>query len=329
MIEASQTVPFEAIAQAGISAADVQAAATAAKAGDMASRARLAAAFAHAGFAAPERIAEIYDAAALGWYGKPIAASPMLYEVEAPHAIPSQLWTQFWAIMNDPDTGRDAKDITVRSAALGGTYGPDFIARVARVARTYPDVARIEGAAYPPKITLEALAACPPGSMGRQFHDLIVDNKFDLEVLDREELGLHLLPKPLDYLNARILQCHDLWHIIADYHTTALHEIGISAFQMAQFGHSYSSMFLAVVATRSALTPIGPMGDGFTLLMDVILSAWVHGRESGPLIAVPWEDVWDQPVDTLRARYNVAPYQSPYPADLVEQFMAMSAAQAA
>jgi ubiquinone biosynthesis protein Coq4 len=329
MIEVSQTVPFEAIAQAGISTAAVQAAACAAKAGDMEARAHLAAAFAHAGFAAPERIAEIYDAAAHGWYGKAVAATPMLYEAEAPHAIPAQLWTQFWAIMNDPNTGRDAKDITVRSAALGGTYGPDFTARIARVARSYPDVIRIEGAEYPPRITMEALAACPPGSMGRQFHDLIVDNKFDLEVLDREALGLHLLPKPLDYLNARILQCHDLWHIIADYHTTALHEVGISAFQMAQFGHSYSSMFLAVVATRAALSPPSALGDGFPLVMDIILSAWVHGRESGPLIAVPWEDVWDQPVATLRERYGVKPYQSPYPADLVEQFIAMSAAQAA
>jgi len=137
-------------------------------------------------------------------------------------------------------------------------------------------------------------------------------------VLDRESLGLADLPAPLDYLNARILQCHDLWHLLAGYRTTALHEIAISAFQMAQFGHHYSSMFLAVVLTKIAAT----QPDAIGLFLDTILTAWTHGRETPPLIGLDWETIWDRPLETLRAELGVTAYSSPHPADLFEQLRA-------
>lgn len=125
----------------------------------------------------------------------------------------------------------------------------------------------------------------------------MVDNGFDLEVLDRGALGLAELPPPLDYLNVRILQCHDIWHAVAGYETTGLHEVAISGFQMGQFGHLYSSLFLGVVLTKVAFTQ--PF-EGFGFLLDTILSAYRHGRESPPLLGVDWESIWDRPVDAIR-----------------------------
>ena len=136
-----------------------------------------------------------------------------------------------------------------------------------------------------------------------------------LEVLDRDALGRAKLPPPLDYLNVRILQCHDLWHIVGDYHTTALHEVAISAFQLSQFGHNYSAQFLAFVVARAALKRPESVG----LLLEMILSGWRHGRASPQLLGVVWPDVWDLPTDRVRARLGISPYQSPFPPDLVEQ----------
>jgi ubiquinone biosynthesis protein Coq4 len=168
---------------------------------------------------------------------------------------------------------------------------------------------------YPRRVRLETLARCPPGSLGGQFHALIVDNGFDLEVLDRDALGLDKLPPPLDYLNARILQCHDLWHITGGYRTTALHEVAISAFQLGQFGHHYSSMFLGMVLTRVAFE----RPEGGAIMLPTILSAWTHGRRTPPLLGVDWEAVWDKPLDQVRRNLGVTPYVSPFPADLFEQ----------
>ena len=38
--------------------------------------------------------------------------------------------------------------------------------------------------------------------------------------------------------------------------------------------------------------------------MDV---AGAHGRDAQPLLPVYWERLWDQPLETVRARYRVAP----------------------
>ncbi len=168
---------------------------------------------------------------------------------------------------------------------------------------------------WPERFRLADLAACPEGSLGADFHRLIVDNNFDLEVLDRDALGLARLRPPLDYLNARILQCHDLWHIVGGYHTTALHEVAISAFQLSQFGHNYSAQFLAFVVAKAAIKRT----EGLALLLEIIFTGWRHGRGTPQLLDVVWPDVWREPMESVRKRLGVSPYQSPVPPDLVEQ----------
>jgi ubiquinone biosynthesis protein Coq4 len=319
---AAQRAAFEAQAAAGTTTADMSARAAALKmtgaAASAEDRLALAAAFAHAAFAAPHRIAAIYDAAAAGWIGRTLAAPPIAGQGVA-GAIPSALWTDFWPLAEDAANGRvDAVSITARTAALGSRMSADFVDRVAAGAHDFPGVTDAAHGPWPARINLEDLARQPAGSLGAAFHALIVDNKFDLEVLDRDALGLSALPKPLDYLNTRILQAHDLWHIVAGYDTTALHEIALSGFQMAQFGHNYSAMFLAVTSTSLALAP----AEGFGVVMDVILTAYAHGRETPAMIAIPWEEVWGLSADAIRARYGVTPYQSPYPANLFEMMRA-------
>ena len=80
--------------------------------------------------------------------------------------------------------------------------------------------------------------------------------------VSREALSLASLPPALRYLNTRILQMHDIWHLAGGFKTTALHEIAISAFQQAQFGHGYSAMFLAVVTAASvpSVAAVAPHG---------------------------------------------------------------------
>lgn len=284
----------------------------------------LPAALAFAALAAPDAVPAVYDAAARGWLGRTVKAPAIAPFMRAPEPIPAPLWADFWALTDDVREGRvaDAGAITVRTAALGGHAEAGFRARVAEAAYLWPGVAEAASRPFPEKLDVQALAPCPPGSIGNALYRLIVDNKFDLEVLDRDALGLRHLPAPLDYLNVRILQTHDLWHILAGYETTALHEIAISAFQMAQFGHSYSAMFLSVVAA------IGHQGEraGLPVLYETIFQAYAHGRETPPLMDIAWENHWQTPIPELRAAYDVTPFASPFPADLFEQLRGAQAA---
>ncbi|WP_372785761.1 Coq4 family protein [Phenylobacterium sp.] len=276
----------------------------------------LSALWLHAAAAAPETLPGVYDAVAEGYLGEPLGVRPVAIATpDQAERIPPAFWTALWELLDEPREGLGAVNLTTKTAALTGLISPKMQARVGLASLAYPGVPAAVAQGYPKKFTLAALAACPKDSLGGEFHSLIVDNGFDLEVLDRKALGLDKLPAPLAYLNARILQCHDLWHIVAGYRTTALHEVAISAFQLAQFGHHYSSMFLGMVLTRVAFE----RPEGGPLMLETILTAWAHGRRTPPLLGVNWEAIWDLPLAEVRARLGVTPYVSPFPADLFEQ----------
>ena len=307
---------FESIVQSG--EGDAYALAAAAKAGDMAAATDLAALLTRAGFVEPAIIIDLYDAATAGWYGDPEIKADLTGGTGAPNP---DLWKPFWEFLDD-ESQMDAGTFTLRTARLGDHVDDGFAARAGEASLAYPGVPDAVAQGWPPKFRLEDLAACPANSLGGEFHRLIVDNKFDLEVLDRDELGLADLPPPLDYLNARILQCHDLWHIIGGYHTTALHETAISGFQLSQFGHNYSAQYLAFVAARAAIrTP-----PAVPLLLEITLSGWRHGRQTPQLLGVDWPAIWAKPTDAIREQLSVTAYKSPFPADLVEQLQGTNAA---
>ena len=300
---------YESIVHSG--EGDAAVLAKAAKQGDATAAADLAALFARAGFVEPAIIVELYDAAAAGWFGDPHTPTSLSGGSGKPSP---HLWTPFWEFIQD-DSKMDAGGFTLRTAALGAHVDAGFARRAGDASLAFAGVEEAVRQGWPEKFRLTDLAACPAGSLGAEFHHLIINNNFDLEVLDRDTLGLANLPPPLDYLNVRILQCHDLWHIVGGYHTTALHEVAISAFQLSQFGHNYSAQFLAVVTTKAALRRPEALG----LLLEIILSGWRHGRGSPQLLGVVWPDVWDQPTESVRRRLGVSPYLSPVAPDLVEQ----------
>ena len=306
---------FEARSGLGGSGDVARADAEALRSGDPEATFRIAAGCVSVATATPERLVDVYDGLAEGWLGQ-APGGPAVTDDAEPGVVPGPLWEAFWALVVDPEAGRDPADITVRTAALTGLLTPSFHRRVAAMALRYPGVAEAAAQGMPPRFALEDLAACPPGSLGDRLHSLVVVDGFDLEVLDRDALELGELPEPLAYLNIRILQCHDIWHLVAGYETTGLHEVAISAFQMAQFGHQYSSMFLGLVLTKVAFTE--PF-EGMGFLLDTVLSAYTHGRRTPPLMGVDWPSVWDRPVADIRSLLGVTPYDSPYPAGLLEQ----------
>jgi ubiquinone biosynthesis protein Coq4 len=291
------------------------------RAGDAEACFRIAALSMYVAVVAPESLVEVYDGLTEGWLGTapdgpPVAGTP------SSGTIAPELWVGLWALVFDPEAGRDPALITVRTAALTEHLSPGFHERVAAMARRYPGVDEAAAAGIPPRFTLEDLAACPRDSLGGSMHAFVVENGFDLEVLDRDTLGLLELPEPLDYLNVRILQCHDIWHLVAGHATSGLHEVSVSGFQMAQFGHQYSAMFLGMLLTKVAFTQ-APEVVAFTL--DTILTGYRHGRESAPLIGIDWEAFWDLPIPEIRDRLGVTAYESPYPAWMLEELQGQEA----
>lgn len=273
---------------------------------------RVAAAMAWAGFACPDAIEAVYDNIAAAWLGS--GETPPIPTGLAEAPLEPDFWNAFWSVIDDAENGYDAASITARVAALGGAAHPSFEAIAESCAERHPGAAAARSRPVPGRTELERLGACDENSLGKTLYHMIVDQGYDLEVLDRESIKLNALPRSLRYLNTRILQMHDVWHLVAGYETTASHEIAISAFQLAQFGHNYSAMFLATVTTIShAMQPAG-----FPVLMQLIAEAWQHGRRSPALMDIEWEAEWNDSIETIRARHGIPVYRSALPADLLE-----------
>ncbi|MEQ1699380.1 MAG: Coq4 family protein [Ilumatobacteraceae bacterium] len=315
MTDALDRGRFEQLAAHGGARALATSLAASVRVGDEAAALDLAALLVHVAMVEPEGLPEIYDGATEGWSGTAPSAAPLVIERTATDEAPTaECWDDFWALVLDPEVGRNAGEITGRTAALAAHTSDTFRARLAATTLHYPGVIEALAAGDPTPFTMPQLASCPKGSLGGDLHDLIVDNNFDLEVLPREQLAFSSLPVPLGFVNSRILQCHDLWHLLAGYRPTILQEVAISGFQLAQFGHHYSSMFLAVTVTKVAITS----PPALELMLDTIFSGWAHGRDTPPLLGLPWEDIWHEPIHTIRATHGITPYPSPYPADLLE-----------
>lgn len=284
------------------------------KDGATAPRLELCAALLHAGFRNPFAIPAAYNSLADGWLG-----GRGSYPESATDAAPDtgdyteEFWLAFTKLLT-ATANPGALELTASVAALGGTLHPQFGELAEAFAAAHPGAANAQNTSPPPMIDLQTLAAAPADSLAGELHQMLVANGYDAEVLDRQALGLGNLPPALSYLNTRILQMHDVWHLAAGYRTTSLHEIAISSFQLAQFGHNYSAMFLAVVTTIGCFH----RPEGLPILLQIIAEAWRHGSTTPSLMAINWEQEWHKPIATVRDEQNIEPFTSTLPANLFE-----------
>jgi ubiquinone biosynthesis protein Coq4 len=284
---------------------------SAAKSGDEQAQLEICGALLWVGFACPAAIGAVYDSLFI-----PKVTAKFDLGDQAP--IPETFWQAFQETLDGPEGGYDPTSITATVAALGGATDMKFHELAEQAAADHPGADQPHQKTIPPLLALEDLAQYDEDTLGKTLYTMLVENGYDAEVLDRDAIGLTQLPPAMQYVNTRILQMHDVWHLVAGYETTGLHEIAISAFQLAQFGHNYSAMFLATVATLSQRNGT----DGFNLMMTVYEESWKHGRETPPLMAIEFEGEWGETIPAIRSRFKIEPYQSVFPADMFEQLRA-------
>lgn len=295
-----------------VDAQTIAAAVAAVKRGDPSGQIPLSGAMVWAAYSCPDATQAIYDNISSAWLGCGPTPEIPIGLVEAP--LEESFWNAFWAVVEGPTEGYDALTITVAVAALAGAVHPSFEPIAEMHARNHPGATKAITSPIPGHTDIDALSRCPENSLGRLLYRMIVDNGYDPEVLDRETIKLSALPHALHYLNARILQMHDVWHLVAGYTTNSSNEIAISAFQLAQFGHNYSAMFLAAVTVMSATKE----PRGFTILMQIVMEAWQHGRAAPVMMDIEWESEWNSSLESIRTKYGIPTYQSVFPADLLE-----------
>ena len=265
---------------------------------------------ARAAFVLPELGLEVYDRLAeLFLDGVPLVFTERSLDGDlerrfaAPARMDGELPAALWPIIE----GGVGGDITPRVAALGGAHPVALRDACARAMRQHPGVDEFRSRPPMARLTMEHIERRPAGTLGETLHRLIVDNGYDLDVLDPETVrGYH---PELDPPNRYILQAHEIWHLVGGYSTSPGHEVAISGFQLAQFGHPYSRDFLAAIFALTAFTaPITAC-----LVLQLALEGWRHGRRTPPLTLVDWHRSLGDSVDAIRSREGIEPYQSLLP----------------
>lgn len=265
----------------------------------------LAAMAAHVAAAAPERMAEVYDAAAAGWLGH---ARPDPVTVAcSPLSMTPVWWRTFWSIASpSPGTGRPR--YAERMMELAGELDAHINPRMAAAALAFPGVAEAAPQGPSPAYDFEALSRLPRASLGQALSQELMSSgspasdPYWTTVLPY----LRHMPPPLNYINVQVIQSMSLWGLVAGYAARALDRVAMGGFLMGQVAHHYSALASAVTLTSTALT----RPDNLEAVVDSVLRGWAHGRRTTPFVLVDWAPLLAMRVDEVRARLGIETFGS-------------------
>ena len=143
---------------------------------------------------------------------------------------------------------------------------------------------------------IERLIALPPGTLGRRYAELIVQQGYDPEFFR---------PRSIEseerWLTQRIATTHDIHHVVSGFGTEPAGESGVLAITAAQIG------FPAYVLLNSAaaLASFRFQTERFELLSRAIAHGHAIARQANCLVLAHWEDGWDRPISDWRAELGI------------------------
>ena len=209
---------------------------------------------------------------------------------------PLDAWLAIRALLRDPDDTRQVFKIV---DALSGRTGW----RIFRRFQATEKGARILSEQRDLLKTLcerEALAALPPGSLGRNYLDFVTREKITPEGLVAASLEGRQQVEGLgeDYRRTmeRLRDMHDLWHVAAGYGRDLVGEASLLAFTFAQTWNPGVGFIAAVAYLR--------MGD-VPGARDLMREAFRRGRRAAWLPGEDWEELLTLPLDKVRSRLRL------------------------
>jgi ubiquinone biosynthesis protein Coq4/ribosomal protein S18 acetylase RimI-like enzyme len=110
-----------------------------------------------------------------------------------------------------------------------------------------------------------------------------------------------LIEDDASYVEARLGQTHDIWHLITGFDTSAEAEIGLQAFHLAQFPYPLAALLIAnALVSQTLFEP-----EKLPQLLAAIAQGWTLGQQAQPLFVQKWEQAWEKPLDQWRQELNL------------------------
>jgi ubiquinone biosynthesis protein COQ4 len=209
---------------------------------------------------------------------------------------PLEAWRAIRALLRDPDDTRQVFKIV---DALSGNAG----ARIFRRFQSTLTGTRILEERRDLLQTLcqrEALAALPPGSLGRSYLDFVTKEQITADglVAASQEAREQVEALGEDYRRTmeRLRDMHDLWHVVAGYGRDLVGEASLLAFTFAQTWNPGVGFIVAVAYLR--------LGDA-PGARELLREAFRRGRRAAWLPGEDWEALLARPLEEVRARLGL------------------------
>jgi ubiquinone biosynthesis protein COQ4 len=117
----------------------------------------------------------------------------------------------------------------------------------------------------------------------------------------------HVDDPDIAYLMRRFRQTHDVWHALLGMGVHGHEEVLIHWFTYGQLRLPVSAMIMALGTMKHIV-----LERRWGALRHSMLEAYRAGRDAVPLMPVYWEDLWEHPLEDVRARYRVRPLERRY-----------------
>ena len=152
----------------------------------------------------------------------------------------------------------------------------------------------------PPAHDLDALIAYPSESLGYIYASYMKKTGFNP--------NLHAGMEPVSdahYIELRLSQTHDLWHVLTGFDTSPMGEIGLQAFHLPQFPYPLATLLIANSLISSTLMEPNLLPE----LIEAIAQGFQMGKAAKPLFSQRWEDHWEKPLSQWQRELNIHPIQ--------------------
>ena len=152
------------------------------------------------------------------------------------------------------------------------------------------------------QVDYDALRALPPTSFGGAYVRHLDTNGITADY--QAAATRHVDDPDVAYLVRRYRQTHDIWHTLLGLTIAGHEEVVIHSFAYGQLRLPVS-MLIMLFGTMKHIV----LERRWGALRHSMFDAYRAGRDAAPLMPVYWEDLWEQPLETVRARYNVRPLE--------------------
>lgn len=153
----------------------------------------------------------------------------------------------------------------------------------------------------PPFYNLDALLNLPPNSLGYIYATTMKKQGFDPNL----HVGM-TAASDAEYVELRLSQTHDIWHIVTGFDASLDSEIGLQAFHLSQFPYPLGTMLVAISLISTTLQE----PERLPQLLEAIALGFQMGKTATSLFAQKWEEGWEKPLVQWQADLNLQPTRS-------------------